>query len=813
MLDAVLQDFRFALRSLRKRPVLLLVPVLSLSLGIGANTVIFTLVDDVLLSSPVGIPNAGRVIEVGRGREGRGFDTFAYPDFVDLRREAEPIEALAGYEMQMLTLSRGEAGERVFGMLVSANYFEILGVHPALGRAFRPEEDTGPDEHPVLVLGHGLWKSRMGGDTAVVGSTVYLNRKPYTVVGVAPEGFGGHIALANVDVYVPLMQHPSLNRGRNWFENRGGSWFQVLGLLRSDASLEEADAAVSTVFRRLAEEYPDTNARRTASVRAYGPLPAAIRGPATTFLGILTALVGLILLITCANVAGILLARAGDRRREIAIRMSVGSGRRRLLRHFMMESVIIFLMGAAGGILLAVWGLDILASVELPAPIPLAMEFALDGRVVAFALAVTLAAGLLFGFLPARQAVTLDLLEALKDGEERRGSPGGRLRRGFVASQVGASLVLLVAAGLLLRALQEAGEIEKGFNADGAFLTFLDLSAEGLGPEESETLQGETLQYFRSRPWVEAVSLAIDLPLDLGAYGTGVLPEGWQPREDRPYLGVDYNVVSPGYFAALEIPVLDGRVFDEGDREGTESVVVISRRFADQVWPGVSPLGRRVLWGAEGDDWLTVVGVVEDVHNQFLTEEPSPYAYRPLAQYPNPEAHLVLRTALDESRVAQEVHQGLRRLDPRLSVAPVIRLDRYTAVGILPQRVAGTLATALGLLALLLSGMGVYGLMAYTVSRRSREMGIRSALGARPGEVLKLVLMGGLRLALPGLVLGLMVAVGVARLLRSLLLGVSPLDPWAFGSVALVVVMVLVGTAVPAGRAARVDPAEALRYD
>jgi putative ABC transport system permease protein len=293
-----------------------------------------------------------------------------------------------------------------------------------------------------------------------------------------------------------------------------------------------------------------------------------------------------------------------------------------------------------------------------------------------------------------------------------------------------------------------------------------------------------------------------------------VLPEGWEASEDRPYLGVDFNAVSPGYFSTLRIPVLAGRPLNERDRSGAEPVVVVSRTFADEVWPGESALGRRVLWGTQGDDWVTVVGVVENIHNQLLTDDPKPYAYRPLAQYPRSETHLVVRTPLEEARAVQEVHRGLRAIDPNLSLSPVIRLDHYTAVGTLPQRIAGVLAMTLGLLALLLSGMGVYGVMAFTVHRRTRELGIRAALGAEPGRVLRTILAGGLRLALPGLILGVVLAILVARLLRGLLLGVSPLDPWALGGVALAISgMVLGGTLVPALRAARVDPAEALRYD
>jgi predicted permease len=814
MLEQLMQDFRFAIRSLRKRPLFLLIPVLSLSIGIGSNTAIFSVVNRFLLAPPEGIPNADRMVEVGRGRDGRGFDSFAYPDFLDLRREAEPLQELAAYEMQMLTVSRGDAGERVFGMLVSANYFDVLGLRPTLGRGFLPEEDVGPDEHPVVVLGHGLWESRMGGDPEIVGSTVFVNRQPYTVVGVAPEGFRGHIAVGSVDLYVPIMQHPALNEGADWFQERGASWFQILGLLGPGATREEGDAAVSTIFDRLSEEYPETNAHRTAAVRAYGALPAAIRGPAGVFLAVLMAFVGLILFITCANVAGIFLARATSRTKETAIRLSMGSSRGRLLRHFLSESLLIFLLGGVGGVLFAFWGLGVLGSAEIPAPVPLNLESAPDATVLIFAVVLTLGTGLLFGLLPARQAVRLDLLAALKEEGVRRGSSEGRLRRGFVAAQVGASLVLLVAAGLLGRALQHAGEIEKGFTAEGAYLTFLDLRAEGVERAERGVFQEEILDYFAVQPWVEDVTLAIDLPLDLGSHGTGVLPEGWEASEDRPYLGIDFNAVSPGYFSTLRIPVLAGRPLDERDRSGAEPVAVVSRTFAEEVWPGEPALGRRVLWGTEGDDWVTVVGVVENIHNQLLTDDPKPYAYRPLAQYPRSEMHLVVRTPLEEARAVQEVHRGLRTIDANLSLSPVIRLDHYTAVGTLPQRIAGVLAMTLGLLALLLSGMGVYGVMAFTVHRRTRELGIRAALGAEPGRMLRTILAGGMRLALPGLILGVVLAILAARLLRGLLLGVSPLDPWALGGVTLAILgMVLGGTLVPALRAARVDPAEALRYD
>ena len=816
MIQTLRQNLRIAYRSLRKRPLFLLVSVGSLAVGIGANTAIFSVVDHFFLRPPPGIPNADRMVELGRGRDGAGFDSFSYPDFLDLREQAEPLRELAGYRMEMLTLSRGEEGERAFGFLVSANYFRLLGVSPHLGRTFTPEEDQGVNENPVAVLSHDYWQSRLGSDPDVVGSTLYVSRRPYTVVGVTPPGFNGHITVGNPDVYLPLLQQPSLNQGRDYFQRRGASFFQVLGLLAPGATVEEADAAVGTVFRRLAEEYPETNANRTASVRAFGSLPAAIRGPAGMFFGILTAFVGLLLLITCANVAGMFMARAGARQKEIAIRLSMGSDRWRLILHLLTESLLVFALGGAAGFLLATWSLDLLTRVQLPAPIPLALNLEADARIFVFTLGLTLLAGLVFGLLPARAALDLDLLSALKNEGEGARASVGRLRRWFVTAQVGASLVLLVAAGLLLRALETAGEMEKGFQAEGVYLSLMDLSAEGYGEAEGRVFQEEMLSYFSQRPLAGSVALSLDLPLDLSSHGTGVVPEGWEPSEAESSVGVGFNAVSPSYFETLRIPVLEGRGFTNADGEGSEPVAVVSRTLVRRVWPGESPLGRRIQWGGSGDEWLTVVGVVEDVHNQLLSETVGPFVYRPLAQLYGPEVHLVVRTGseTEHRQVVEEIHRGLRTLDPTISLSPVLAMDRYTEVGILPQRLAGYLSTGLGLLALLLSGMGVYGVMAFAVSRRTREMGIRMALGAQQGRVLRSVIAGAVRLALPGLLVGAFLAVGVGYLLQSLLLGVSPVDPLALlGVAAALAGMVVLAALVPAQRAARVDPGEALRSE
>jgi predicted permease len=813
MLDSLSQDLRLAFRSLRKRPLYLTLTVLSLAIGIGANTAIFSAVNHLLLRGMDGIPNASRMVEIGAGRTGDS--SLSYPDFLAIREQGSPLEEAAGFDMRILTLSRGEAGDRVFGMLVSANYFDVLGITAAQGRTFLAEEDEGPDQHPVVVLSHTFWQGRLGGDPGLVGSTVYVNRQPYDVVGVLPEEFRGHMAVGNPDVYVPLMQHPSLNEGVESFSRRGVSWFQVLGLLEPGSSVAEADAALKTVYSRLSEEYPETNANRTASARPYGALPAMIRGPAGMFLGVLMAFVGLILLITCANVAGMFLARATARKKEIAIRLSLGAGRGPLVRHLLTESLVIFTAGGIAGVFLALWGLDLLTSMDLPAPYPVSFDLSPDLGVLLFAAGLTLFTGLVFGLLPARQALELDLLSTLKDEGNRGGSRGSRLRRGFVTAQVGASLVLLVGASLLLRALQRAGEIETGFEPAGVSLTFLDLKTEGLSGQEGKVFQEEVLEYFSALGWVESAALSTDLPLDMSRSTRGVTPEGWTgATEDDQYVSAGYNHVSPDYFRTLRISVQEGRAFSDQDGPESERVAIVSRAFVDRVWPGESALGRTVRWGGPDDEPLTIVGVAENVQNQLLTDAPEPFIYRPLAQAYSAENNLIVRTGAEFAVATQGIQRGLRTLDPNISLSPVIDLERYTEVGILPQRIAGILSTSLGLLALLLSAMGVYGVMAFAVTRRTRELGIRIALGAEPGLVLRSVLAGGFRLALPGLAVGAVLAIGAAYLLRSLLLGVSPADPLALLGVAVTVAgMVTLGTLVPARRAARIHPAEALRYE
>jgi predicted permease len=579
--------------------------------------------------------------------------------------------------------------------------------------------------------------------------------------------------------------------------------------------VEEADAQVKGVYERLAEAYPESNKDRSGAVVSLGLIPGAGRPGVSAFLFVLLGMVGLILVVTCANVAGMFIARATAREKEIAVRLALGSGRSRLVRQLVVESLVIFILGGAVGGALGAWLLGMVPVEQLPVPIPIHVDLSPDVRVLFFGLALTLLTGLVFGLLPALQTTRLDLMSSLKDDGSSHGG-ASRLRRVFVAGQVGLSLVLLMAGGLLLRSLQEAATVETGFDPSDAYLAEVDLSLEGYSPDEGRVFHQALVDRLRALPGVEQAALSIDLPLDLGSHGTAVSPEGWTGANGRDDLGVDFNYVSDGYFETLGIPIRQGRGFTADDSDGTEPVVVVSETFASTVWPGENALGRRLRVSMPDidEEWRTVVGVVADVKNQMLTESAKPFVYVSLMQAYRPDSYVVVKARGGIAHVAPALRRAILEGDGTLSVTPVISLERYTGIGILPQRIAASITAVLGLLALLLAGVGIYGVVAVAVSQRTREIGIRMALGAGRRRVLALILRGGLWLALPGLVLGGVASLGVGRLLRFLLLGLSPVDPVALVGVSVLLLgVVLLASVVPARRAAAVHPVEALRSE
>ncbi len=811
----ILHDLRHALRGLIRRPLFAAVAVLSLALGIGATTSLVSVVDALLLRPPSPIPDAGRLVEVGRGDDrGGGFDTFSYPDFEALHG-APAFEALSEYAFDAAAFTNGGAGTQILAATVSPSYFPMMGVAPLKGRLFQPSEAAPWDAHPVAVLSYRFWRDRLGADPEVVGSTIQVNRHTLTVVGVLPAAFRGHTTAFTPDVYLPISMVRVVKPGFAAVEDPNAHWMMVLGRLAPGATLASARVQARGVFDRLRLADPRTYAHKTVDVRPYGAVPAALRGPVQAFLAIIGVLVALVLLVACANVAGMLLARAADREKELAVRAALGASRAGLVWRMLLESLLLFAVGGALGLLLAVWLTGALAAVRLPIPVPLHFDFAPNLAVLGAGLALALGTGVVAGLVPALRAVRPDLVPALRDDAGTGGLRSGRLRRAFVTAQVGLSLVLLVAAGLFLRSLQGAAAIPKGFDPRGVHLASFDLRMEGYDDASGLQFVDGLLQRVRAIPGVTDAAVTRDLPLDLASWGTPYWKAGtWDGTGRPPYVGSDINVVTPGYFAALRMPVLEGRAFNDADDARATPVVVVSRTLAEKAWPQVDPIGQRLVFDDSRDTQYTVIGVVEDVQNQFLTGATEPMAYRVLAQAYAPQVTLVARSTPGVAGVPAALRRAVLAGDPSLTLTPVMALTDYTAVGLLPQRLAASVATALGLLALFLAALGIYGVVAYAFARRTREIGLRLALGAAPGDLRRLVASWALRLALPGLLAGCVLAAATSFLVRGLLIRISPLDPVTFVAVTLaLLVAVAAAAAVPARRAAAVQPMEAMRQE
>jgi predicted permease len=806
--EAFWHDLRHSLRSFMRQPTLPLVAVLSIALGIGFNAALFSAINALVLRPAPGIAEPARVVEVGRTNDGNGFDSFSYPDLLSLREGTDLLEHLAAWRMIPLSYGGEGAGERVVGMGVSAAYFDALGVAPSLGRSFRPEEDErgGPS---VAVVSDRFWRTRLDADPGAIGRTLLVNRVPVTVVGVTPPGFGGHFPLVDTDVWLPFTRSDVAEPGRNprAYEDRRAVSHQVVARLTDGATLEQARASVAAVMANLAQTYPDTNAGRGAAVARLGPIPGGGTAIVKAFLGLLMGLVVLILLVAAANVAGMLVARAASREKEVAIRLAIGSGRARLVRQLLVETLVLALAGAAGGMLLAYWATSLVTTIEGPG-LAITVDLSPDARVFGFALALAVLTAISVGLLPALQASRPDLLSALKH-EGRGGARGTRARRVFVTLQVAVSVVLLAAGGLLVRSLAQATRMSGGFDPEGVHMTSLDLSLDGYAPDQVAPFLEELRTALLREPGVEAAAAAIDLPLDMSEHAAPIWPDAW--TGDERGMGADFNAVSPGYLTALGIPLVRGRDFGPSDREGAAPVVMVSEALARRAWGDADPIGRTLRWSGAGDTPRTVVGVVGEVKNQSLGESEDGMVYLPLAQRPTPAVHVLARGAAVDG---ERLRRTLLAADPRLTISDPQSLESITAVSLLPSRVAAGVTGLLGALGLFLSSLGVYGVVAHAVAQRRREIGVRIALGARAPEVLRMIVAGGLRLALPGLLVGAAGAFGVARLLRSFLLGVSPADPATFAAVVAVLLTAVVAASwIPGRRAAAVDPMEALRAE
>ncbi|HWO00474.1 MAG TPA: ABC transporter permease [Blastocatellia bacterium] len=834
-METLWQDIRYGFRVLRASPGFAAVAVLSLALGIGANTSIFSVVNAALLR-PLPVNEPDRLVFVFNGTQASPYSTSSYPDFVDYRDKNEVFSEVLTYSSITASGRTDDQTDLISGSIVSGNFFDALGVRAELGRTFLPEEDKTPNTHPVVVISHGLWERRFGSDSKVIDQQLTLNGHAFTIVGVAPAGFNGPEVLENNDIYVPAMMQALVRPPRGGFSGdmnpdllsrRGPRWLRIIGRLKPGVSIEQAQASMTTLAAQLQQAYPDTNRNTIATLFPVNKVDPQAYSQLVSVAALLLAVVGIVLLIACANVANLLLARASSRRREIAVRLALGASRSRLVRQLLTESVLLSLAGGVGGLMLALWTIDLLKTATPPDGIfSFTLDYRLDGRVLAFTLLLSLATGVIFGLAPALQASRPDLVPALKDEASAAGHGRRRLslRNLLVVAQVALSLVLLIGAGLFLRSLNNAQAIDPGFDADKILNAQLNINLLRYTKIQGQEFYRQVVERVESLPGVESATMARVVPMSGSGRTTSFIIEGQdQPDnvnrsegtglQDNPN-NVATNVVGPRYFETMGIALLRGRDFTAQDKEGAPLTVVVNEAFARRFLDGQEAVGRRVSFrGAQGP-WSEIIGVASDSKYRTLGESQRPFVYVPLAQNHETGMALHIRTIGNPASVAGAVRREIQSLDQNLPVTNLQPMSEVLGSSLFAARMGAVLLAIFGLLALVLAGVGLYGVMSYTVSRRTREIGIRMALGAQTGSVLRLVLKEGMVLVGGGVAAGLIVAAAVTRLLASFLYGISPLDLPTFAAIPLVLAMVaLLASYLPARRAAKVDPMIALRYE
>jgi putative ABC transport system permease protein len=804
-MDTLLQDLRFAVRTLVERPGFTVVAALTIALGVGGTTAMFGVVDAVLLR-PLPYPDPHRMVMLWTRTTGAPQAAAAWPEFVDWREMNRSFADLAAWRGQSVNLTGTAEPERVVGAFVSDRFFPLLGARPALGRTFTAEETDPSTARPVAVLGHGLWQRRFGSDPAILGKSLVLNGQSHTVVGVLGPEFDGNDAPANgwfmgCDAFLPISYFPN-QKGLE----RGATEILVLGRLRPQVGLDAARTDMTLVARRLEQAYPDTHAGRGVEIV---PLHEQIVGDMKPALLVLLGAVGLVLMIACANVANLLLARASQRRRELAVRAALGAGRTRLFRQLLTESALLAFLGGALGVLVGNWGIALLATVAPPGVLP--GSVALDSRVMAFALALTAATGLCFGLVPALQASRPDLEGVLKEaGRGGSDARGHRFRDALVVAEVTLSLVLLVGAGLLLRSAVALRHADLGFRPDHLLTAEFRLPpAKYPEPRAIAAFLRQALERIRAVPGIESAALVRAVPFSGNGGSTTYQVEGQpEPAKGREPV-TQLNIVSPGYFRTLGIPWLRGRDFDEHDTADVPAVAIVNDTMARQLWPGIDPVGRRLRLREAG--WVTVVGVVGDVRHSGPSEPPQPQVYTTHEQDPRIFACVVARTAGDPMAMAAPMRAALWSVDKDQPVWKVRALEELVTGSRGTARAMSLLVGVFAGVAVVLAGVGLYGVMTYAVSQRTREIGIRMALGAASGGVMRLVVGRALALTTLAIVLGAASAAALARLLGTLLFGVGPADPLTFLAAAAALATVgALAAYLPARRAARIDPMRAL---
>jgi predicted permease len=812
-MQTLLQDLRYGTRQLLKRPGFTFLAIISMALGIGANTAIFSLVDTVVFR-PLPVKNASELQELyGTLHNGADYTIQSYLNYKDYRDRNQVFSGLIAYRLVVASLSHNGNNERVWGSLVSWNYFDVLGVQPTLGRGFRAEEDQTPNSHPVVVLSYGCWQKRFGSDPSIVGRTVSLNNTTFIVVGIAPKGFIGTEVAYAPELWAPLMMGPVLEPGSKWLEQRGSDNLFVVGRLKPGVSKAQAEASLKAVTLEMGKDYPAENAGRGIELIPPGLFIPDIRNSVFAFTAVLTAVGVLVLLLACVNLANLLLARATERRKEIAIRLAVGASRARLVRQLMTESVMLSVIGGGFGVLVAAWINQLVRGVSLPVDFALVFDLRIDWRVISFTCALSVLTGLVFSLIPALQSSKPELVPALKDESSMAGFRRSRLRNSLVVVQIALSLVLLVSAGLIVRSLQEAQRMRPGFNPENAVALSFDVGLQGYDETKGRAFQKQVLERIRVLPGIEAAALTDNIPLSLNYNSTTIYLEGQPPASSSELPFAIPSSVSPDYFRTMGI-ALRGRDFTETEDKLEIRVAIVNETFARRFFPGQEPIGQRFNFSGPDKPFWEIIGVCGDGKYNSLGEESKPAVFRPQLRDYSTTVALVARTRGDPRTALAAMQREMRDLDPTLPLYSVKTLTEHMKIPLFPARMAAGALGSFGLLALILAAVGIYGVMSYVVAGRTREIGLRMALGAQAGNVRRLILRQGMMLALIGAGIGLTIAFAATRLLKSILYGVNAMDPTTFVGVTLLLAAVaLLACWIPALRASRVDPMVALRAE
>jgi len=819
-METLLQDIRYGLRMLRKSPGFTAIAVITLALGIGANTTIFSMVDSFLLR-PLPVQNPGQITVLSQvAKDGANNSVFSVAEYRDLRNQTpEVFSNLLAYQLGMDGLNAYGKTDRILTNYVSGNFFSMLGIQPALGRFILPSEGEVMGADPVMVLTYSYWETRFGSDPEIVGKKVSVNGWPVTIVGVAPQGFDGINSFVSFQAYLPLSMAAIDGAPRDFMSNRQVRNVFLYGRLRPGVTLKQAQASLDVVGQRLAQQYPDTGKDR--SIRIFPELRSRPSpDPSNTIpmvSGLFLGLAALVLLLACGNVANILLVRATVRAREMAVRAALGAARVRLIRQLVTESLVLALAGGAVGLMIGWWASSYLSSVPLHIDVPVRLNFSFDWRLFTFALAIALATGVLVGLVPAVRASRQNLGMVLHEAGRGIISGRHRLRDGLVILQVGGSLMLLIIAMLFTRSLGKAQHSNLGFEPSGIINFSMDPMEIGYSEEQGRAFYRNLLTRVRAIPGVQSASTASSVPM--GYIGGSDTPEidGYEPPSGQPKPIVSYSAVSSDYLPTMKIPLVRGRMINESDTEEAPFVAVVNQEMVKRFWPNQDPIGRHFKLGSEPQHAIEVIGVIQDARFQSITGDITPYFFVPVAQHyqTNSLAILQVRTTVAAEAMIPQIESLIESLAPSMPVFDVQTMTQAidTLNGLLLFQIGAGLAASLGLLGLVLAVVGVYGVISYSASQRTHEIGIRMAVGAQPIDILKMVFRQGLLIVSIGLVLGMGAAFASAHVLKSFL-AVSATDPWTYLSVAAALTFVaLCACYIPARRATKVDPINALRCE